>query len=40
MVCKKCIEEITAANVYPLDRRYCLSCGTEHVAGSLTPPGV
>ena len=32
MVCKKCLEEITAANVYPLDRRYCLACGTEHAA--------
>ncbi|WP_374971695.1 phosphoadenosine phosphosulfate reductase family protein [Blautia producta] len=32
MVCKKCLEEITAANAYPLDRRYCLACGTEHAA--------
>lgn len=30
MVCKKCLEELTADNVYPSDHRYCITCGTEH----------
>ena len=32
MVCKKCLEELTADNVYPSDHRYCITCGTEHTA--------
>lgn len=30
MLCKKCLEELTTNNVYPSDRRYCVTCGTEH----------
>lgn len=32
MVCKKCLKELTAANIYPSDHRYCITCGTEHTA--------
>lgn len=32
MVCKKCLEELTADNVYPSDHRYCMTCGSEHTA--------
>lgn len=32
MVCKKCLKELTSANIYPSDHRYCITCGTEHTA--------
>lgn len=32
MVCKKCLEDLTTANVYPSDHRYCITCGTKHAA--------
>ena len=32
MICKKCQEELTVSNVYPLDHRYCKTCGEEHTA--------
>ena len=30
MICKKCLEELTADNVYLSDQRYCVTCGKEH----------
>ena len=32
MVCKKCLEELTATNIYPSDHRYCKTCGIKHTA--------
>ena len=30
MICKRCQKELTAVNIYTLDHRYCVTCGTEH----------
>ena len=30
MFCKKCDIELTNANIYPSDHRYCIWCGNEH----------
>lgn len=30
MICIMCNEELTEANVYPSDHRYCISCGKKH----------
>ena len=30
MLCKKCHLELNESNIYPKDKRYCLSCGKEH----------
>lgn len=30
MICIMCKEELTEANVYPSDHRYCISCGKKH----------
>lgn len=30
MVCKCCGTELTSANTYKSDRRYCITCGTNH----------
>lgn len=30
MICIKCNEELTTENVYPSDKRYCISCGKKH----------
>lgn len=30
MVCKECLVELTADNVYPSDNRYCITCGIKH----------
>ena len=32
MVCKKCSNVLTSANVYPADHRYCMACGAEYTA--------
>ena len=30
MLCKKCYLELDETNMYPKDKRFCLSCGKEH----------
>ena len=30
MICKRCLKEFTADDIYPADNRYCITCGTKH----------
>lgn len=30
MICKECGDELFSNNIYTVDRRYCITCGTKH----------